>query len=169
MTLPRPRRKPVVLAFFFNARGIAHAVFDGPRSLLRWGVKTANPKSVENRCEKALALVLLFRPSVIVVQDCDGELSRCTKSVRETIEQLATHAHERKIEIARYSRSDVLSAFAPHRAHTKHQIALAIAEILPELAPHIPPKRKQWQGEAHRMAFFDAASLALTYYADERR
>lgn len=163
----RASRKRVVLAIYFNTRGFAYAVFDGPSSPLRWGVKAADPKSVADRFDKARTMVLMYQPSVVVLQDCDGGLSRCTPNVHRVIDKVTKLVGERKIEVARYSRSDILCAFAPYRAHTKHEIAKAIAKLLPELAPHVPPKRPQWRGEAHRMFFFDAVSLCLTYYLSD--
>lgn len=163
------RRKRIVLSIYFNTRGFAYSVFDDPSSPLQWGVKAANPGNVTDRFEKARLTILMYRPSVVVLQDCDGDLSRCTSNVRKAVDKVADFASKQQIEVSRFSRSDILCAFAPYRAHTKHEIAKAIAVLLPEFAPHVPPKRLQWKGEAHRMFFFDAVSLALSYYSDPSR
>jgi len=60
--------------------------------------------------------------------------------------------------------SRVKKVFAVFRANTKHEIAHAVAQQLPELAPRLPRFRKPWMSEDYRMAIFDAAALALTYF-----
>jgi hypothetical protein len=37
-------------------------------------------------------------------------------------------------------------------------------DFLPELAPYRPPRRKLWMSEDDRMAIFDAAALAATFF-----
>lgn len=43
----------------------------------------------------------------------------------------------------------------------KHDIAVAIADRFPELAPRLPRVRKPWMSEDYRMSIFDAVGLAL--------
>src|SRR5947207_3331343 len=57
----------------------------------------------------------------------------------------------------------VKKVFGTFRANTKHEIAHAVAQQLPELAPELPRYRKAWMSEGSQMAIFDAAALALTY------
>ena len=46
----------------------------------------------------------------------------------------------------------------------KQEIAIAIAERFPELAPRLPRFRKPWMSEDYRMSIFDAVALALTFF-----
>ena len=46
----------------------------------------------------------------------------------------------------------------------KQEIAIAIAERFPELAPRLPRSRKPWMSEDYRMSIFDAVALALTFF-----
>jgi hypothetical protein len=59
----------------------------------------------------------------------------------------------------------VRQLFAADGAVTKFQIAKIIAEEILELAPRLPGERKIWLPEHANMSIFDAASLALTYFA----
>jgi hypothetical protein len=59
----------------------------------------------------------------------------------------------------------VRQLFVADGAATKFQIAKAIAVEIPELAPRLPGERKIWLPEHANMSIFDAASLALTYFA----
>jgi hypothetical protein len=47
----------------------------------------------------------------------------------------------------------------------KYEIACAVAERLPELAPRLAPKRRIWQSEDYRMSIFDAAALGVAYFS----
>ena len=48
---------------------------------------------------------------------------------------------------------------------TKQAIASRLAQIFPELLPHLPPERKPWMTEDDRMSVFDAVSFAVTSIA----
>ena len=58
----------------------------------------------------------------------------------------------------------IRQAFSETGAVTKHEIAQVLAKDFPELAPRLPPVRRIWMTEDCRMAIFDAASLALTFF-----
>jgi len=47
-------------------------------------------------------------------------------------------------------------------ARTKHQIAHAIANQFPELAPHVPPHRKCWMSEDYRMSIVSFRQACMT-------
>lgn len=76
-------------------------------------------------------------------------------------------AEETEVPAYRYSRNAIRDAFAEHGVRTKYEIAEHIAAEFPELAPRLPPPRKCWLPEDPRMGIFDAASLAVTYFATE--
>ena len=56
------------------------------------------------------------------------------------------------------------SIWAGSDATMKQEIAIAIAEHFPELAPRLPRSRKPWMSEDYRMSIFDAVALALTFF-----
>lgn len=66
-------------------------------------------------------------------------------------------------EILEIPEPAVRAYFALHNAHTKHEIAYAVASFLPELSWKLPPRRKAWESEHYRMSIFNAAALALTH------
>jgi len=53
--------------------------------------------------------------------------------------------------------------FRQYGAATKHEIATAVTQIMPELAWHLPAKRKPWENEHYSMAIFDAAAAVIAY------
>jgi hypothetical protein len=62
------------------------------------------------------------------------------------------------------SPAKVKQVFLTFGARTKQEIARVVADQLPELAPRLPRVRKAWMSEDYRMAIFDAAAFALTYF-----
>jgi len=158
-------REPLVLSIIFNTRGFAYAVFEGVLAPVDWGIKRIKDKGEYS--EQVRLLLHLFEPSVIVLQDCGGQLSRCTKVINKLIDRIAKLAEKKRIRVLRYSRSDIRACFVYYGARNKDEIARAIAKLLPEFAPRVPPMRKIWMSEDYRMGLFDALSLILAYYSAE--
>ena len=158
-------REPLVLSIIFNTRGFGYALFEGVLAPVDWGIKRIKDK--EEYLEQVRLLLHLFEPSVIVLQDCNGKLARCTKSIEELIDRIAKLAGEKRMHVLRYSRADIRACFAYNSARNKDEIARVIAKLLPEFAYRVPPMRKLWMSEDYRMGLFDALSLMFTYYANE--
>ena len=158
---------PLVLAIFPNRRGFGYALFEDVVSPVDWGMKWALEDEMPARLEQIRLLIHLFQPSVIVLQDCKAPSARCSQRVKCLIESTLTLARRRNVKVKLYSRADIRQCFAYYGARNKDEIARAIAEVLPEFAPRVPPMRKLWMTEDHRMGMFDALSLVFTYYAKE--
>ena len=45
-----------------------------------------------------------------------------------------------------------------------YEVARAVADHLPELAPRLPPRRKPWMSQDERMSIFEAVAFGLTFY-----
>jgi len=69
----------------------------------------------------------------------------------------------KNVAIRKIPQSKVKWVFRTFHAQSKYEIACAISQQLPEMAPWLPKQRKLWTGEDYRMAAFNAAALALTY------
>jgi hypothetical protein len=157
----------LVLALFPSTRGFGYAVFEGPQSLVDWGVKSAccHQKNLTS-LQKIRELVAFYRPDVVVLEDYDGSGSRRAKRIRTLINLVAAHAAEEGMSTAFFSRASVRTCFG---LGTKREIAEAIARDLPELEPRLPPVRKIWMSEDRRMSIFDAVSLAMTFFHKKSR
>ena len=158
-------REPLVLSIIFNTRGFGYALFEGVVAPVDWGIKTVKDKN--DYFEHVRLLLHLFEPSVVVLQDCAGKLARCTDTIQRVVNSIAKLAKKKDIRILRYSRADIRASFAYYGAFNKDEIARAIADVLPEFAPRVPPMRKLWMREDYRMGLFDALSLAFTFYSKE--
>jgi len=105
-----------------------------------------------------------YSPDLVVVEEWTGQGSRRCLRIGNLIQAIRTMAARRHIPTRYISRDKVRQGFGAWHSQTKYQIAIAIAKQLPELRPRLPRFRKPWMTEDERMAIFDAASFALTYF-----
>ena len=157
----------LVCAIYPSTRGFGYAVFEGPKSLVDWGVKAvlSRQKNLASLA-KLRELLDFYRPDVLVLEDYQGRGSRRAKRVQTLINVIAAHTAEKRMTAASYSRADVRACFS---LSTKREIAEAIAREFPELEPRLPPIRKISMSEDRRMNIFDAASLAMTFFHTKRQ
>ncbi len=163
----RHSRDLVVLAIRLNTRGFAFAVFEGSLSTVDWGIKGITAKGDDAFIKKVRALMQSYRPTVLVLQDCKNKPSRCTPRVEKLVRRIARLPEAKDASVFKYSRADIRACFAAYDARTKDEIARAIAKVLPEFSPKVPPIRKIWMSEDYRMGLFDAISLVFTHHSQE--
>jgi hypothetical protein len=157
----------LVLAVFPCTRGFGYAVFEGPRSLIDWGVKGARcPQKNLESLQKIRELAAFYRPGVVVLEDYEGPGSRRAKRIRTLINLVAAQAAGEGMRTAFFSRAAVRACFG---LETKRHLAEAIAREFPELEPRLPPVRRIWMSEDRRMSIFDAVSLAMTFFHNKSR
>jgi Holliday junction resolvasome RuvABC endonuclease subunit len=155
----------LVFAVFPSTRGFGYAVFEGPRSLVDWGVKgvRAIQKNAES-LKRIRELLTFYHPDVVVLEDYDGLGSRRAKRVQTLINLITAFAAEEGMATACFSRAEVRACFSPTGSTTKRQIAESVAREFPELERRLAPVRKIWMCEDSRMNIFDAAALGMTYF-----
>lgn len=151
-----------VLAVNPVSRGFGFVVLEGANRLIDWGTRSARKNKKQECLRKFSKLSDGYQPDVLVLENCAARGARRCARVCQLIDAMAAFATERKIRVRRFSRKQVQAAF--DGAQSKHAIATIIAERFPELAPILPPPRRFFESEAHAMAFFDAAALAVTLY-----
>jgi hypothetical protein len=74
---------------------------------------------------------------------------------------------DRGVEVIIARPAVICRYFDRFNAETKYQIAQVVAEIFPELAWKLPPKRRAWQHETARMSIFDAAAAVIAHLMTE--
>lgn len=157
----RVNRVTRVLATDPSTRGFGFAVLEGPDRLIDWGVK----ETKTDKTRRSLQLIAaLIEPAVLVLEDYAGNGSRRCERVAGLIDEIRELAVKRKVKVKSFSRLHIKQAFAQSGAGTKYEIAMAIANRFPELAPRLPRFRKPWMSEDYRMSIFDAVALALTFF-----
>lgn len=157
------KRCDLVMAFYPNARGFAYAVFEGPLSPVDWGMSDIPHHGRVSACVRRLSVLTgRYRPDVLVLRKGSESGTGSANTLIEAAEELAAWDG---LPTYQLSRKNIKRAFADIGSPTRYAIAEAIAKQIPMFAPLLPPPRKIWNGEDGRMGLFDAAALALTFFA----
>lgn len=154
--------RQLVLSIAVVSRGFGYAVFNGGDQPIDWGFKETKDITNYQSIRKVGKLISYYEPDMVVLEDTKE--SRKGIRAKWLIGASADVAKDRGATVARYTRSDVRYVFAQFGPGTKFGIAKSIGTWLPQLAPLRPPYRMPWTSETSRMAIFDAAALALTYF-----
>jgi hypothetical protein len=155
-----------VLAMYPNSRGVAFVVFEGTQSLVDWGLRVTRHKHKPYRYLSAIGdLFVLYQPAMLLLENMAAVGARRSERIRNLNAKIAERALSLHMPVCFYSREQVREAFAPFGAITKEAIADAVGKQVPALARLVPPHRKPWTSEHARMGVFDAAALALTFFA----
>ena len=132
--------------------------------MVDWGAKHASGNKNTQCLKHVSKLLQLFRPGVVVIEATGKRKPTKGPRVRKLIEQIKRLLRRKGIKFMTFSREEVRHCFARFQATTKHEIARAIADQLPELKARLPKKRRIWMLEASSMMIFDAVALAVTHY-----
>jgi len=158
------QRKNIVYAIYPNANGFGFVYLDSPRNLLDYGAVRINPISNRKVLERIKKSFDYLKPSIVIIQDPDGNATRSGRRVHRLIDKIIALANEEKLKVVLYSRDQIRDVFEQFGAVTKYDIAKVLLTEFKELELREPKKRKTWESESHNMPIFDALSLALTHY-----
>ncbi|WP_342619782.1 hypothetical protein [Rhodoferax sp. GW822-FHT02A01] len=155
----------LVLSVYLIKNGFAFVLFESALSPHDWGIKEAKKdvghvKTIAS-IEKLLAQ---YRPDILVIDDIGDIKMKSSVRRKRIYKSITACATSLSIETVVVGRKAVRSAFAQFGAVTKHDIAKVIANKMEVFSSRMPDVRAAWQAEDRRMALFDAASRALTYY-----
>jgi hypothetical protein len=154
-----------VLALHITTCGFAYCIFDGPGTLIDFGIKHAR-RGKKNKESLALVEHLLkrFDPHVICFEDVTEPGSKRLTRVRQLYRDIEGLADHLSLDTYSYPWHVVFSVFKEDAPHTRHDLAVLISAQLPAIARRLPPKRKAWLPMDPRQALFDSAALGLTHY-----
>ena len=155
------KKHHVVVALAPTSQGMGFCVFDTTDHLLDWGTYDTRFKKTKTALEKITALIDLYHPDTIILEDPSETSSRKGKRIKALIAAITELAISEDVPVKLYTTEHVHGVI-PHA--NKHERARDIAKVLPELEPYLPPKRHIWESPHTRMHIFDAVSLALTYF-----
>jgi len=156
-----------VLAIDPTKRGLGFAVLEGPLTLVDWGEKSARREKNVQSLTKTNELMRHYNPDILVLEDWRG--LRRGERIQRLLRKIIGLAKRRRLKTRCLARSQVHAVFASSGTLTKHEIARVVARCFPELAPHLPPYRRLWMNQDHRMTFFTAVALGLTFFHSKRR
>ena len=152
-----------VLAIDPYSRGVGFAVFEGPEGLIDWGLKTTGIADNTKAVRVIEALIDRFQPDVLALEDWESAGSRRCRRVDLLLNRIASGERDR-LRVQLVSRKQIRAMGPLPDMSTKYGRALFLAERFPELLPFLPPVRKPWMTEDHRMSIFDAVAFAVACY-----
>lgn len=156
----------LVLALVASPKGIMFTVWNSPLNLIDWGMRDRRgPERNARQLEVLVELIERYRPAVIVLPACSFRHERQSSKRCRFYRAAENYAAGYAIETKRYAKQIVRRTFQDAGAKTRYEIAQAIATQIPALSLKLPKKRKPWKAEDARLGLFDAAALAMTYYA----
>lgn len=158
-----------VLALDPISRAFGFVVLEAPGRLVDWGVRQTRTDKEQATIGKVRLLVELYRPDIVVVEDCLHGSSRRRERVRVLVETIVRLGDELAVDVRRIPRSLVTVVFDAVGATTKYGIARALSERFPHVARRLPPVRKPWMAEDERFAIFDALALAVAFLEKGQR
>ena len=161
---PKPP-KSRILAIDLRLERFGYAVFEGPNRLIDWGVCLYGSSGGPTAARKRLASLLKqFRPSTIVVGTILREDALGRYGVRKILAAVRREALAHATLIQMVAKAKVRKVFRALHVKTKHQVAVTVAHLFPELRWKLPPKRKLWQKEHYRIAIFEAVAVGYVYW-----
>ena len=153
-----------ILAVHPTSRGFGWAVFSGPMTPVDWGATSARGKRSGKLMERFEEIVTRWQPDILVLEKFNDRNGGSTR-LRTVVRAVADLASFKGMDIAFFGRDDIRAVFASDGASSRHEIAAAIAKRLDELSGRLPQKRSCGSAERHQQGLFDAAALAVTYFA----
>jgi hypothetical protein len=156
-----------ILALDARRSRLGYAVFSGPKLLLDWGTFPAPPQGDRRNDSVTQRLATLIRqcsPAVVVVKvprrlKANGRVMR-----GRSLATVHLIAREHRVPVRSVDREEIQWAFRIFGSRTKDDVACVLVGIFPELLVCLPPKRKVWQSEPHRMIIFDAIATGFAYF-----
>lgn len=159
-----PQEPDLVLALYPSTIGLGFAVFDGPDNPIDWGYCDIRLNHTARTVTKLKALVELYQPQFLVLEDPSDPQSKREKRIKKLILSLTKSALSWDVPVRHYTYEHSVEIFG---RKTKRERVNVICGAHPELESSKPPKRMPWEPEHPQMQVFDAASLALTHFYHE--
>ena len=149
-----------ILSVYPTSKGFAFLVIESDLNIVNWG-------SICYKSEKALEKKFLFLLDRFLIERvvCEKFTASPQRKFR-AINRVMTFkslARQRKLSIQTIGKQDVDLVFGGSGAYTKDSRAVVVASILKPLQNLLPPKRKLWEPDHHRMPIFCCAVLVLSY------
>jgi Holliday junction resolvasome RuvABC endonuclease subunit len=158
-----------VLSIYPTSRGYAFALFESPLSPYDWGVKDIPRQSAnELLIDEIEYLIERYQPEILVIEDFEQEGFARHKRIQALYFSIRAMSERLGVSVITINKEQVLNAFKGFNAVTKHQIAQVIAREIEAFSHLLPKPRAAWMSESRRQGLFDAAALALSYYAMPR-
>src|SRR5487761_70224 len=158
--------RELVLAIYPTTRGFGFVLMTSPLAPVDWGTKEVRGGNKNAKClAKVAALIEAHQPDAIALEDATAPGSRRSLRIRRLSRAISSLAEDQAIDVHTYSRSAMRACFERFGARTRFEIATAIAKRVAAFERFLPPPRKLWMSEDVRMSIFNAAALAIAFFA----
>ena len=152
-----------MFAIQINCRGFGYVILEGTDRLVDWGVKQVTRSGQGRTIEVVADIIRQYRPHLVLLEDIFSEAQRRSPRAVLVTRHIAEFLEEHGLNCRLVPTIVVVDSFRRWGAQTKQERARMIADMLPILAPHLPPPRRPWMSEDSRMSIFSAAALAFTF------
>ena len=138
-----------------SQRGLAFVFFERGE-LIDWGTR-------HDRDHRATAAKLLheYSPEALVLEDANDHRCRRDPRLRSVLRSIASDAESKSVAVLPVSRDEMRREWTEHGVTTKEAIAAEVARHFPHLDIIVPPHRKIFRSEDHRIRIFDAAAFVF--------
>ena len=156
-----------ILALDVRHSRLGYALFEGPNRLLDWGISRVPPHCTDIvawTTRRVKALLRDSSPDVIVVKRPIGQSRTINRSTSPILNSILETIQTQKVPLYFLEIEDVRAEFRAFEVRSKDDVASVLVQIFPDLLGRLPPKRKKWQSEPHRMILFDAISVGFAYW-----
>ncbi len=165
MTAAATKQKGLVLAVHPTSRGFGWVLFEGPLAPVDWGLASAKKGRNARLMARFERLLKRYEPAVLVLEEFDGSITKRVDRIQHLCRAMIHLAASKGLETPVYRRAVINTCFASIGAVTRFEVAQAIAQHIDAFSHRLPRKRRPWDREDPRQSLFDAAALALTYFA----
>lgn len=153
-----------VIAIYPNVRGFGFAVFLDKNTSKFCGVCNIKIGDMDGLLKKVNRLVETYLPSILILPKAFGKFNKKRERIQAILAQINMYADEKNLKFYTYSREDIRLVFEQKNAKSKHQIANAICEVMPEFSDTCPKINSSWLPENYYQGMYDAISLVFTHY-----
>jgi hypothetical protein len=165
MTTARTGFRGAVLAVHPTSRGFGWVLFESSLSPVDWGIASAKSGRNMRLLARFERLLKRYDPAVLVLEEFEGRGTLRVDRIQSLCRSMMHLAACKGMDTPVYSRAVIRTVFASIGASSRHEIAQAIAQRIDAFGHRMPRPRKLWYAEDPRQSLFDAAALALTYFA----
>jgi len=146
-----------------NPRSFGFVIIENG-SVLDTGVRSCwTPEFEDCLGSRLQRIVQTYKPSALILRTSQSNNAVPQKKV--LLHAIKRVGKQHNLTTFQIGHSSLRRYFLGYHATTKHEIASAVARLLPELAWQLPRKRKPWESEHYRMAIFDAAAGVVVHSA----
>lgn len=150
------------LAVHPTSSGFGWILFDGVGVITDWGIASAKQGRKLRLVNRFKRLLMRHEPIALVFEAYDKTRAPRIQKLYRAFERAASGTGAASYI---YDRARVASMLGKALHASRHEIATAVLELLPELSHRMPRERAFGACEDPRESLFTAAALALTHLA----